>query len=398
MSREKRSNWYGLWRWFLCRCLDLFYRRMEVSGLENIPKNKPVIFASNHTNALIDPLVITYFSGKQHYFMTRGDVFSMKIIDKLFRSWRMLPLFRMKDGIETLSRNEAEMEFVTNQLADGQSMIIFPEGSHFWQREIKPLKKGLVRMAYEVMDKNPESDLVVIPVGLYFNEMIKLNQDVLVNFGAPISVREFPKEETPQKTFLRFNAHLRSKMQEQILFIDLEGETYEQAETWRTELAERLNSLPLKQSYRYQKEFIQIVCRPSFQEWNQNRSLNLDEVLASDMMKSWWTELAPQLANPTWSHPAVKAIKWPFYMLSFIQFFPLFYLGRMLLGKIKDRTFHNSVKFGLALLVQPLFTLIFGFLMVPLFGSWWALPIYLLSAPIWAVLFTEWRGNQKVQF
>lgn len=398
MSKEKRSNWYAMWRWFLCRCLDLFYRRMEATGQAQIPRDKPVIFASNHTNALIDPLVITYFSGKQHYFMTRGDVFSVKLIDKLFRSWRMLPLFRMKDGIETLSRNNAEMEFVTNQLAQGQCMIIFPEGSHYWQREIKPLKKGLVRMAYDVLEKNPESELVVIPVGLYYNDMIKLNQEVLVNFGAPISVRDFPKAETPQKTYLRFNEHLRSKMQEQILFIDLEGEPYEQAEAWRGELAERFESLPLQESYSLQKEFIQAVSSASFQDDDRKHSMTLNDVLASKELKNWWTTLEPKPTKATWSHGLVKAIKWPFYMISFLQFFPLFYLGRMLLGKIKDRTFHNSIKFGLALVVQPFLTLIYGFLMVPIFGSWWAFPIYLLTAPLWAVFFTEWRGNQQVQF
>jgi len=398
MSKEKRSNWYALWRWFLCRCLDLFYRKMEASGQENIPNDKPIIFASNHTNALIDPLVITYFSGKQHYFMTRGDVFSVKLIEKLFRSWRMLPLFRMKDGIETLSRNNAEMTFVTKQLAQGQSMIIFPEGSHFWKRQVHPLKKGLVRMAFDVVDKNPASELVVIPVGLYYNDMIKLNQDVLVNFGEPISLSDFSKEENIQKTFLRFNEHLRSKMQEQIIHIDLEGEAYEQAEAWRVELAVRLRSLPLKETYAQQKSFIRIISSTAFQEENAERSLSLDEVLKTNEVISWWQTVEPKLYQASWSHSLVKAIKFPFYLLSFLQFFPLFYLGRMLLGKIKDRTFHNSVKFGLALLVQPFFTLLFGLLMVPIFGSWWAFPIYLLSAPLWAVLFTEWRGNQKVEF
>ncbi len=372
---------------------------MEVSGQSNIPKDKAIIFASNHTNALIDPLVITYYSGKQHYFMTRGDVFSIKIIDKIFRSWRMLPLFRMKDGIETLSRNNAEMEFVTNELAKGQTMIIFPEGSHFWKREIKPLKKGLVRMAYEVLEKNPDSELVVVPVGLYFNDMIKLNQDVLVNFGEPISVRDFPKEETPQKTFLRFNEHLRAKMQEQILCIDLEGEeAYEQAEAWRIELAKRLEIFTVKESFKLQKEFLERIANVQFQEKVTGKKLSLDEVLKMDELSAWWKAIEPNLYRSTASHPLVKAIKWPFYLLSFVQFFPLFYLGRWLLGKIKDRTFHNSIKFGLALLVQPIFTLIFAFLMVPIFGSWWAFLIYLVSVPLWAVLFTEWRGNQEVQF
>ena len=38
--------------------LHLFFRRIEVEAQHNIPNNHPVIFVPNHTNALIDPLLI----------------------------------------------------------------------------------------------------------------------------------------------------------------------------------------------------------------------------------------------------------------------------------------------------------------------------------------------------
>lgn len=398
MTKERRSLWYSLWQWLLCRCLELFYRRLEVSGKHHIPKNKPVIFASNHTNALMDPLVISYFSGRQHYFMTRGDVFKIKIIGALFRSWRMLPIFRMKDGKETLSNNDPVMEFVTQKVAGGESMIIFPEGSHFWKRQVHPLRKGLVRMAFSILEKDPESELVIIPVGLYYNELTRLNQDVLVNFGSPILVKNFPREDTPQKTFYRFNEFMREAMKDQIIHIDLEGEAYEQAEQWRQELAERLITLPVIDSYHYQQQFLKEVSHPNFQRNIPDWPLTLDDALYRHELRDWWKELKEKIPPPTWSAKLAVWIKYPFYWLAFIHFLPVFVLNRKIIKGVKDITFHSSIKFGLALLVQPIFALIQGAVLAFIIGSLWVLPLYLLTMPIWATLFTEWRGRRGYTF
>ncbi|MDX5319447.1 MAG: 1-acyl-sn-glycerol-3-phosphate acyltransferase [Bacteroidota bacterium] len=391
MSSVEKSLWYRTWRWALCRCLELFYRRMEVNGQGNIPRNKAVIFASNHTNALMDPLVITYFSERQHYFMTRGDVFK-GIMDKIFRSWRMLPLFRMKDGMETLGRNAAVMEFATDQLAQDGSMIIFPEGSHFWMRQVHPLRKGLVRMAFDVLTKNPNTELVVIPVGLYYNDMVKVNQDVLVNFGEPISLRNFPQEDNIQKTYIRFNQVLREAMREQIIHIDLEGDDYNLVETWRSELSLKLQSLPIKETYRFQKEFVSIVFENEL--YRSQAQASLSELLSTDALQSWWQKIEPLLHPVVRENPLIRMIKAPFYWLSFIQFLPVFLLGKKVLGGIKDRTFHCSVKFGLALIVQPIFSLLQGGILALIIGSWWVIPIYLALMPMWAILFAEWRGGK----
>lgn len=368
---------------------------MEANGLENIPKGKPVIFASNHTNALMDALVINYFSGKQQYFMTRGDVFKIRIIGALFRSWRMLPIFRMKDGMDTLAQNDPIMEFASSQMQKGHSMIIFPEGSHYWKRKVHPLRKGLVRMAFEVEARDPQTNLVVVPVGLYYDDMIRVNQNVLVNFGEPISIRDFQKEEMEQKTYLRFNKELREKMKQQLIHIELDDEAYEQAEQWRTELAERFLRLTIKESYRLQKEFIRVINDPEFQSSIAGKGITtLDEVLAREELATWWKNIEPRLAGPNYQLPLIRALKWPLYLFSFLHFLPLFLVGRQVLSKVKDRTFHCSVKFGLALLVQPLFSLLQGGLLAIITGLWWVCPVYMLIMPVWATLFSEWRGNK----
>lgn len=49
---------YGLVRTLARWVLGLFYRRIDLVGLENIPESGPLIVAANHQNALVDPMLL----------------------------------------------------------------------------------------------------------------------------------------------------------------------------------------------------------------------------------------------------------------------------------------------------------------------------------------------------
>ena len=38
--------------------LAIFYRRLDVAGLEHVPSRGPLIVAANHGNGLIDPMLL----------------------------------------------------------------------------------------------------------------------------------------------------------------------------------------------------------------------------------------------------------------------------------------------------------------------------------------------------
>ena len=43
-------------------CLRVFFRRIEILGLERVPVDDSVIFAVNHPNGLVDPLFLLCFA------------------------------------------------------------------------------------------------------------------------------------------------------------------------------------------------------------------------------------------------------------------------------------------------------------------------------------------------
>ena len=84
-----------------------FYKKHQAVGIENIPKDKPVLFAANHQNAFMDPTVIGIKLKKPLYYMVRADIFKKKSVAKLLWSLNMMPIFRQRDGGNAVKKNEA---------------------------------------------------------------------------------------------------------------------------------------------------------------------------------------------------------------------------------------------------------------------------------------------------
>ena len=62
---------YRVLAWFLRVVVRVFFRQIEVAGLENVPREGPVIFAGNHPNSLIDPILIITSCGRKVHFAAK---------------------------------------------------------------------------------------------------------------------------------------------------------------------------------------------------------------------------------------------------------------------------------------------------------------------------------------
>ena len=51
------------------------YRKYQVEGVENIPSDGSVIWGANHTNALMDPMVLLSSTRIRKVFVARADIF-----------------------------------------------------------------------------------------------------------------------------------------------------------------------------------------------------------------------------------------------------------------------------------------------------------------------------------
>ncbi len=165
------------------------YRKVYISGLENLPKDKPVLVTSNHTNALMDPVVIGANYHEEVHFITRGDLFT-KSTEWFFSKFNMYPIFRIRDGYTQLDRNEETFNTCFEVLKQQQKIIIFSEGDCEITKQLRPLKKGTARMAFQALEEH-DTDVYIVPTGISYTAHTKFRSDVMLHFGQPFKTSDF---------------------------------------------------------------------------------------------------------------------------------------------------------------------------------------------------------------
>jgi 1-acyl-sn-glycerol-3-phosphate acyltransferase len=189
-----RTILYTSLRFLLKVALHLFYKKIVVEGVENIPKNQPLILVANHQNALIDPLLVATHISIRPYFLTRAAVFKNPVAAYLLNLIQMLPVYRVLDGFSTIPQNQRTFQKTNLVLQQNGSVLIFAEGNHSLVRNIRPLSKGFTRMAYGAMAEAPEIKPIVVPVGIQYSAHKKSGSVVKINIGKPIPVDPQPSQ------------------------------------------------------------------------------------------------------------------------------------------------------------------------------------------------------------
>ncbi|MGM5470059.1 lysophospholipid acyltransferase family protein [Flavobacteriaceae bacterium LMO-SS05] len=188
-----KSLWLHTIRAYIRLGLFFYYKDIKVVNAEHVPKTGAVLFLANHQNALLDALLIATKCGRFSYFLTRASVFQNAIVAQILKSLLMLPVYRVRDGWNNLSKNNAIFKKSAELLDKEQAIVIFPEGSHHLNRTVRPLSKGFTRIIFETLEQYPETQLQMIPVGLNYVQAEKFGDSVSLYFGKPIpsSAEEF---------------------------------------------------------------------------------------------------------------------------------------------------------------------------------------------------------------
>ena len=183
--------WLRFVQFYLTIGFKFYYKKFNAIYLDKIPKDKAVIYLSNHQNALLDPLLITLKSTRKNYFLTRAAVFKNPTVAKILNSLQMLPVYRMIDGVDIREKNKEIFTKSAELLHKNKSIILFPEGSHNLNRRVRPLKKGFSRIIEETLQKYPKTDIVIIPIGVNYQSPTEYGDEVSVYFGNHISAKDY---------------------------------------------------------------------------------------------------------------------------------------------------------------------------------------------------------------
>ena len=179
---------YAALRWFLGVAMRVFFRQVEVVGLEHVPTRGPVIFAGNHPNSLIDPILIITTCGRPVRFAAKDTLFSTRIMRALLGALGAVPLRRKDDHAGGKLDNDAAFTAMFEALGAGDAIGIFPEGLSHDASQLSRLKTGAARLALGAAKRG--APVVVVPCGLTFIHPKRFRSRVLVQYGPPIAIED----------------------------------------------------------------------------------------------------------------------------------------------------------------------------------------------------------------
>jgi 1-acyl-sn-glycerol-3-phosphate acyltransferase len=212
---------YYVFRWFITLFYQLFYKRVSIYGKGNIPKGKPTIIAADHTNALVDPLMIAVFIRRGIYFLVRADIFKSKFLIWLFNQIHMKPVYRPRDGADYVQKNEVTFAKVDEWLVNNKAVLIFPEGNCEKEKRLRALKKGTVRMAFSAWEKG-KTDISIVPTGINYTHFDEMRSDIFISYGKPIYINDYKAafEGNPAKAYRLANRDLLKAMRSEMIIIE----------------------------------------------------------------------------------------------------------------------------------------------------------------------------------
>lgn len=218
--------YYRLIRPFARIAIRTFYKKIYLTGRENIPTDKPVIFALNHPTAFVEPCILATTLDTELHFLVRGDFFRKSLHNNLLRGFGCLPVFRMKDGgYENIKNNFETFQVTYQTLGRGEPIVILAEGTTVHEKRLRPLKKGTARLAFGTTEtQGAEIDVHIVPVGVNYTYADQFRSEVMIDMGKPIRARDFwaTYQENNAKGIKELTDELRSRLEERIVIIEEE--------------------------------------------------------------------------------------------------------------------------------------------------------------------------------
>jgi len=235
MSYKRFGRFYGFLQIIVPISFFFYYRKKQIVNSKNIPKRAPIIFAPNHQNTLMDPFVTSIYARRQTGFLARASAFKNPLVAKILNWLKMKPVYRPRDGMENLIKNDEVFKACYEVLSNNMSFIMFPEGSHNRKRHLRLFKKGFTRIALGAIEEsNYKLKVKIVPVGLNYSDHLYQGGDLLIIYGNPIEVFEYIElyKENQPKAINKLKLEIHERIKELIIHIEDE-EHYEMIDSLR---------------------------------------------------------------------------------------------------------------------------------------------------------------------
>lgn len=368
---------------------NVFYRKVIVLGRENINPDHHLIFAPNHQNALMDALAVLFTQHRQLIFLARADIFKRKTIAAILYFLKILPVYRIRDGFNSLKGNDEIFTKTIDVLKSKNGLVILPEGDHAGFRRLRQLKKGICRVAFQSDEATGFClKIKIIPVGLEFSNYSRFRQVLTVVYGKPIEVSEFFDlfKVSPERALNELRSKLSSEMKRNMIHIESE-EDYEALDELRIMINGKFSD-----DIKYPKLFrdrilinkMNLLKTSNPSVYSKICSLILEVKTKAKELNTDYRLLEKKKHSLVWLIAGMAGIILTFPLFIYGNIFNLTFLEipNLQVRKIRDPQFHSSIKYAISLILAFIFLPVYFILSLFIFSSWWFGLLIFLTLPL----------------
>ena len=400
MFRKKAIDEWALDYWLLQRyaklCFRIYYRKIEIVNFRKIPRHKPVILAPNHQNALMDAMTLVCNMPFQSVFMARADIFKGKRLTNFLTFMNIMPIYRIRDGIENVKRNDEVFAKTTAVLNNARNpLVLFPEGNHGDRRRLRPLVKGLFRIALLAQEESGIIPAVkIVPIGIDYGHYEHFRDTLFVNIGEPIDVSDFHEEYRANPV----NAinHLKEVFAEALgkLIINIRTEEYyalymHLRDIFNEEMRKVLEIKTEKLTAKFEADKAMIDHLDRALESHPEKIRQLNNLvlpymadLQKNRLRDWVLSKGSFSVTALVLSALLKLFLAPVFLFGFINNILPYWFSASRVRKIEDRQFHSSFKYVIGMLMFPLWYLVIAGILAILSQPAWFIILYIFLLPL----------------
>jgi len=173
-SRGFRLSWYSL------NFLFSHFFSWRVEGRDNIPRQGPLIIASNHI-ALIDPPYVGACVPREIAFMAKKELFAFPPLRALITCHNAFPIRR--GGWDSQA-----FKLAGEKLKQNLAVAVFPEGTRSKNEDFLEPKPGIGLLVRQYVV--PVVPCFIQGTNLGWRELLTRKKGLTARFGRPITVAE----------------------------------------------------------------------------------------------------------------------------------------------------------------------------------------------------------------
>ena len=193
IKKDNLTGWKKAWKYvrgFFRALIFVSGTKVEVRGLENLPKDEPCFYVGNH-RSYFDIIILQTITPGPVGFVAKKEFKKIPLLHLYMQDIGCLFLDREnpREGLKTISD-------ATEYMKKGLSISLFPEGTRNHDKELLPFKSG----GYRIAEKSSSPLVVTAMSGL--DDIFENNKPfgikkkhVIIEFATPVYPHQMDKAE-----------------------------------------------------------------------------------------------------------------------------------------------------------------------------------------------------------